>query len=163
VPTSLIRQDLMPVTAGYVLLMGALAARLRRQRQDRIAVPGTRAEPGPAHGGAGSGSPASALRPWLRLTRHAAVTFAGGYLMLMAVVIAYYYGVARVNGSFLESAFTGCALLLGLSSPLFLAASWLVQRRDRRRPAPGPDCRRPGPPDHATSRPRAGPRAGGHG
>ncbi len=61
------------------------------------------------------------------------VTFAGGYLLLMAVVVAYYSGVARVSGNFLESAVTGCGLLPGLSAPLFLAASWLAERRGRRR------------------------------
>jgi hypothetical protein len=138
VSSSLIRQDLVPVAVGYVLLMCALAAGLRRGRQDRLAVPGIRAGPGPADGGAGSGSPVPGWRPWLRLIRHVAATLAGGYLVLMAVVIAYYYGVARVSGNFLESAFTGCGLLLGLSSPVFLAASGLAERRDRRR---GPGCR----------------------
>jgi hypothetical protein len=61
-----------------------------------------------------------------------AATFAGGDLRLIAVVLAYYFGMARVSGNFLESAVTGCGLLLGLSSPLFLAASWLAERRDRR-------------------------------
>lgn len=52
----------------------------------------------------------------------------GGYLTLMAVVVLYYYG-------------TGCALLLGLSIPVFLAASWLAERTGRR-PGAGP-IRRP--------------------
>ncbi len=60
----------------------------------------------------------------------------------MAVVILYYYGVARVRGAFIESAFTGCALLVGLTAPLFLLASWLAERRRARArprtPADGP-------------------------
>jgi hypothetical protein len=51
----------------------------------------------------------------------------------MAIVVLYYYGVAHVQGSFLDSAFTGCALLMGLALPLFLAASWLMQWLGRRR------------------------------
>lgn len=43
-------------------------------------------------------------------------TAVGGYLLLMAVVIAYYYGVARVGGDFIQSAFTGTALLIGSRS-----------------------------------------------
>jgi hypothetical protein len=66
---------------------------------------------------------------WLRLIRELGVTFVGGYLLLMVVVIAYYYGVARVSGNFIESAFTGCAMLIGLSVPVFLAATWLLERR----------------------------------
>lgn len=62
-----------------------------------------------------------------------AATFTDGCLVLMAVVLAYYFGVARVSGNFLESAVTGCGLLLDLSAPLFLATSWLAERRDCRR------------------------------
>ncbi len=137
-PSSLIRQDAVPVTVGYALLMGTLAAGLLTRRRDRTAVPGTRAAPGPAGSPAGSGTVAPGGRAWLRLIRHLAATVAGGYLVLMAVVIGYYFGVARVSGNFLESAFTGCALLLGLSSPAFFAASWLAERRDRRRATRGP-------------------------
>jgi Family of unknown function (DUF6256) len=121
---SLIRQDLVPITAGYVLLMATLAAGLLRERRDRAVTGGRRTEPGTV---------APGRRAWLRLIRHLATTFVGGYLVLMAIVVAYYFGVARVGGNFLESAVTGCALLLGLSAPLFLAASWLADRRDRAR------------------------------
>jgi len=44
-------------------------------------------------------------------------TAVGGYLLLMAVVIVYYYGVARVAGDFITSAFTGTAMLIGLAMP----------------------------------------------
>ncbi len=64
----------------------------------------------------------------------------------MAVVILYYYGVARVRGAFIESAFTGCALLVGLTTPIFLLASWLAERRRARRRARATPGRRPGPP-----------------
>jgi hypothetical protein len=47
-------------------------------------------------------------------------------------VILYYYGVARVSGPFIVSAFTGCALLIGLSTPVFALASWLDARRRAR-------------------------------
>jgi hypothetical protein len=67
---------------------------------------------------------------WAAL-RHVAGTVVGGYLLLMAVVVAYYFGVARVGPGFLESAVSGTALLLGLSAPVFLALSWLADRRRR--------------------------------
>ena len=51
--------------------------------------------------------------------------------MLMAVVILYYYGVARVGGAFIASAFTGCALLIALATPVFAIASWLAERYRR--------------------------------
>ena len=71
-------------------------------------------------------------------------TAAGGYLLLMLVVIGYYYGVARVGGAFIESAFTGCALLIGLAAPVFAALSWLTERRRQRATAPSAGYREPG-------------------
>ena len=150
----LIRQDLLPLVAGYVLVMGALAAGLRILRRPASeSGAGTRrpaAAPGPARTpalqpgrDAGAASRAwqnlrACTRPgpgWPRLIVHLAATAAGGYLMLVAVVILYYYGVARASSRLLEGAFSGCALLLGLSMPVFLAASWLAERSARRRGA----------------------------
>jgi Family of unknown function (DUF6256) len=153
----LIRQDLVPIGAGYVLVMGALAAGLRilRRPASESGAAGTRrpaAPPGPARTPAlqpGRDAAAASrarqnlrarFRPgpgWPRLIIHLAVTAAGGYLMLVAVVILYYYGVARAGSRFVDSAFNGCALLLGLSMPVFLVASWLAERRARRRGAEG--------------------------
>jgi hypothetical protein len=156
----LIRQDLVPIVAGYVLVMGALAAGLRilRRPASGSGAAGMRrpvAAPGPAHAPAlrpGRGAAAASrgwqnlrarTRPgpgWTRLIIHLAVTAAGGYLMLVAVVILYYYGVARAGSRLVDSAVSGCALLLGLSMPVFLAASWLAERRARR---PGSGAREP--------------------
>ena len=97
----------------------------------------------PAAGRSARRAPRSAGVPppgWPRLIRYYLGTAIGGYLVLMAVVILYYYGVVRVRGAFIESAFTGCALLIGLTTPIFLLASWLAERR-RARPHP----RRPRP------------------
>jgi Family of unknown function (DUF6256) len=75
---------------------------------------------------------------WWRLARHVAGTMVGGYLLLMAVVILYYYLVAGVGGAFIKSAFTGCALLIGLVTRVFAAASWLTELRRQHRPARSP-------------------------
>jgi len=71
------------------------------------------------------------IRPgpgWPRLILHYLATAVGGYLVLMGVIILYYNEVAPVGGNFVVSAFTGCAMLIGLSLPVFLAASWLAER-----------------------------------
>lgn len=140
------------MVAGYVLIMGTLAVGLRvlRRSASESGAAGTQrpaTAPGPAHTSAlepcreaATASRArqnlSALpRPgpgWPRLIIHLVATGTGGYLMLMAVVVIYYGGVAGAGSGFLESAFSGCALLLGLSMPVFLAASWLAERRGRR-------------------------------
>jgi hypothetical protein len=131
VSSQLIRQDLVPMVAGYVILMGALAIGLVLLR--RLTAAG-RAE-------RRAGAIISRVRPgWGRLGAHVAGTAVGGYLTLMAIVISYYYGVARVASQFLQSAFTGCALLLAITLPVFGAASWLADRRQQRAgpSAPGP-------------------------
>ncbi len=97
-------------------------------------VPAGSAPAGAAPAAAGPGH--AAPPQWRRLAAHVAGTAVGGYLLLMLVVIGYYYGVARVGGAFIKSAFTGCALLIGLAAPVFAAASWLTERRRRRAAAP---------------------------
>jgi len=142
--SSLITQDVGPMVVGYALVMGALAVGLRVVRRS-----GSRPEAGaPASGGtpASAGTPATGpgggrrasrarlsvvnrLRPgWPRLIAHCVTTAVGGYLLLMIVIILYYFGVAPISGNFVPSAFTGCLLLVGLSLPVFLALSWLVER-----------------------------------
>ena len=154
--SSLLRQDVLPVAVGYLLVMGSLAAGLRLMQRDGRPPAGATldevagaARDGPA--GAVRDGPAEAARDgsagarqdglagaaragypaavgWLRLGRHYAGTAIGGYLLLMAVVVLYYYGVARVGGAFIWSAFTGCALLIVLTAPVFALASWLTAR-----------------------------------
>ena len=124
-----IRQALVPMVSFYIVIMAVLAAGVRmsrrapgqpsqpgavdRQRDEDAARPRPLVEPGPG---------------WRLLINHYAITAIGGYLLLMAIVLIYYFGVARVGGNFIESAFTGCAMLVGLTVPLFAAASWLAER-----------------------------------
>jgi hypothetical protein len=124
--SELIRQDLVPIGVGYALLMIILAVGLVLQRRQAARGPerGRRAV-GRRLAGRGSG--------WIALALNFAADMIGGYLLLMAVVILYYYGVARVGSNFLDSAFTGTALLLGLAIPVFAAASLLSRRRARMR------------------------------
>lgn len=102
--------------AGYLLVMGVLGIAVR-------AGPTTPAQ---------RPRPAGRRRGWPGLVRQVAGTAVGGYLLLMAVVLAYYHGVAGLGGGFLVNALTGSALLLALALPPFLAASWLVERRRRK-------------------------------
>ena len=145
------RQALIPMAAGYLILMSALGFGLLRLyrpgpsgRDERPDAPRA-TPPDPAPGATRPGPVPAATRPdpapgatpldpartgWAAL-RHVAGTVVGGYLLLMAVVVAYYFGVARVGPGFLESAVTGTALLLGLAAPVFAALSWLTDRRRR--------------------------------
>ena len=141
------RQALVPMAAGYVILMSALAFGLYRLYRPKAARAGAGEAPGPSPvgpspvGPSPSGPSPSGARQssgWAALARHVMGTVIGGYLLLQAVVVAYYYPVARVGHRFLESAVTGTALLLGLAAPVFAAASWLDERRRRGRSASAP-------------------------
>ena len=138
------RQALVPMAAGYVILMSALAFGLYRLYRPKAMRAGSEEQSGPSLAGASAGpSPAGSRRcsGWASLAWHVMGTVIGGYLLLQAVVVAYYYAVARVGPRFLESAVTGTALLLGLAAPVFAAASWLDERRRRGRSASAPPDR----------------------
>jgi Family of unknown function (DUF6256)/Family of unknown function (DUF6186) len=130
------RQALVPMAAGYLILMSALAIGLRLLYRPRA----TQAQPGPSPAGSQQGT------GWAGVARHVTGTVIGGYLLLMAVVVAYYYGVARVGPGFLDSAVTGTALLIGLAAPVFAAAAWLAERLRRDGPVNHP----PVPPSQAS-------------
>jgi len=132
-----IRQALVPMLVFYVVIMVVLAVGLRMSRREPTGSP---PEAGQPSGPATRATPAALwphrLRPlaargpgWLRVITQYLYTALGGYLLLMLVVLIYYYGVARVGGNFIYSAVSGCALLLGLSAPVFLVVSWLAKRR----------------------------------
>ncbi len=124
------RQALVPMAAGYLILMSALGFGLRRlYYRPRDAPSGAGTRPGRTR----ATPPGPGQRTgWAALVRQVAGTVVGGYLLLMAVVVAYYFGVARVGPGFLESAVTGTALLLGLAAPVFAVLSWLTERRRSR-------------------------------
>jgi hypothetical protein len=112
---------LIPILSGYVLFMAVLAAGLwSARRRVRAGRPLTRYT-------------GRRDRGWLAFLWHVLADALGGYLLLAAVVVLYYYLVARVGGNFLDSAFSGSGVLLGVSLPVFLACSWLrLWRQDWR-------------------------------
>lgn len=143
--TDLISQDVVPIGTGYVILMGVLAGGLRVLRRDAIRdraqdAEGTAESPDAAHAGEGGArevgpggrTPGVVARRvpagWPRFAVQVCATALAGYILLMAVDVLYYYGVARVAGQFIESAFTGGLLLIGISLALYFAASWLYFR-----------------------------------
>ncbi|WP_455568629.1 DUF6256 family protein [Streptomyces inhibens] len=77
-------------------------------------------------------APDAIRRGWPCLIRQVVGTAVGGYVLLMAVAVGYYRGVARAGPQFLASAFTGAATLIGITLPLFFIASWMVVAVRRR-------------------------------
>jgi hypothetical protein len=129
--SSLIRQDLGPMVVGYLLIMGSLAIGLRMAQRAAARSGKSRSEESrPEEPRPGRLALTARVKPgWRRLGVHSLATAVGGYLVLMAVIILYYFGVAPVAGNFVESAFSGCAMLIGLAAPVFLALSWLADRK----------------------------------
>jgi hypothetical protein len=113
----LIRQDLLPVGVGYALVMIVLAAGLWAARR-RV-----------ASGRSLTRHTGRFNRGWPALLWHVLTDALGGYLLLALVVVLYYYFVAKVASNFLDSEFSGAALLLAIALPIYLAATWLRQRR----------------------------------
>jgi hypothetical protein len=117
----LIRSDLIPIVTGYLIVMVILAAGLvNARRRTRAGRPLTRYT-------------GRIDRGWPAFLYHALTDELGGYLLLAGVVVLYYYFVARVGGSFLDSEFSGSAILLAIAFPIYAAASWLRQHRQARR------------------------------
>ncbi len=114
----LIRSDLIPIPTGYLIVMVILAVGLwNARRRTRAGQPLTR-------------YPGRIDRGWPAFLYHALTDALGGYLLLAGVVVLYYFFVARLGGNFLDSEFSGSALLLAIAVPIYLAATLL--RRHRR-------------------------------
>ncbi|MFJ8535439.1 DUF6256 family protein [Streptomyces sp. NPDC093591] len=106
---------------GYLLVMGYLGLGLLILRR----------RPAESWRPAQRSAPATAGQRWSALVRRVVGTAIGGYLVLMAVVVSWYQGIAQLGGGFLLSAVTGAALLIGITLPLFFLASWAASRRRR--------------------------------
>jgi hypothetical protein len=106
--------------AGYLLIMTTLGVGLRLLARPEASGPheGSQTAERPD----GTRPAAGSHRGWLALARQVTGTAVGGY----------YYGVARVAGDFITSAFTGTAMLTGIALPLWGTASWLTERRRQR-------------------------------
>ncbi|TDC74968.1 DUF6256 family protein [Streptomyces hainanensis] len=72
-------------------------------------------------------------RGWPELIRQLALTYVGGWLLLMVVILCYYGGLARHRPDFAVHAATGTLSLMGLTFPFFLAVTWLTTRPAFRR------------------------------
>jgi len=129
VSSQLIASDVVPIGGGYVILMAALAVGLSLSRRGR---PDEKSDDADAEFPEARRLARRFAPGWPRFAAQVLATVAGGYILLMAVLVAFYYGVTRVAGHFLESAFTGCLALLAIALPVFAIASRAAEIRRRR-------------------------------
>ncbi|MDH2391142.1 hypothetical protein QCN29_20580 [Streptomyces sp. HNM0663] len=114
--------------AGYLLVIGSLALGLRILRRSPP-PPEDSARRSDGRLAAQLARATVARRGRAGLICQVAGTAVGGYVLLMAVVVGYYYGVAGLSGKFVMSAVTGSASLVGLAAPVFAALTLLSERR----------------------------------
>jgi hypothetical protein len=125
-PTSL---NVGLMLGGYLVVMSCLALGLRILRRQ-----GAEVERWPRRGRRHTRlAPVAARRGWPGLLREVVRTAVGGYLLLMAVVVGYYHGVAHAGGEYLLSAVTGSGLMMAVGLPSSLLASWVADRRTQKR------------------------------
>jgi len=117
--SDLVRQDVIPVLSGYLLLMAMLLVGGRRSR------PPVSRSPEHRPGRAG----------WPRLFTYLVSTAAGGYVLFLAIVLIYYLALGGKSAHFLRDAvFGGAWLGFGIAVPALMGGAWLEHRLGARRP-----------------------------
>jgi len=126
-----LRHDVIPVASAYLVFLGMLVAYARaRPRQGR--PEGSRTRP-----------PASLPK----LARYLTITAAGGYIVFVAIVVAFYLIIGGESLEFTWRALVeGSLLAFAVVIPAFVALSWLDQVVSRRWQSNGEDAPQTGPP-----------------
>ena len=131
----ILRQVVAPVAGAYLVVVAMLLS----YRRDRMV----------AQAPAGHARRFYALRggrEWLALARYVVGTAAGGYLVFLLIVVAFYFILGGEDRSFVVEALReGSVLTFAMVVPAFVLISWLYgladRRRGKRRPLTGPGGR----------------------
>jgi hypothetical protein len=117
-----LRHDIIPVAAAYVVFLGLLITYRMSSRR-----PSVRTRPG--HPEARDADPR-----WGDLIRHVAGTAAGGYAFFLSIVVLFYFTLGGEDLAFIRQAFVeGSLLTFAFVLPSFLLFSFLADRRSRGR------------------------------
>jgi hypothetical protein len=118
-----LRHDVIPVAAAYVVVLGLLIT-----YRVTIRRPSVRTRPGHPETG-------NSDARWGDLIRHVTVTAVGGYAFFLMIVVLFYFTLGGEDLEFIRQAFVeGSLLTFALVLPSFLTFSALADRRSRRRP-----------------------------
>jgi hypothetical protein len=121
-PWDLLRRDVIPVAAAYLVFLGLLITY-------RVTI-GTRSpRSGPREERQSGGVPR-----WGDLIRHLAGTAVGGYAFFLLIVVVFYFSLGGEELEFIRQAlFEGSILTFALVLPAFLLFAFLDDLRSRRR------------------------------
>ncbi|MGH2557059.1 MAG: DUF6256 family protein [Actinomycetota bacterium] len=124
----ILRHDVIPVAAAFVVFLGLLVAYRRATRSPRG---GTGRSSAGDRSGLGRGE-AGAAPGWGELLRYVAGMAAGGYLFFLAIVLVFYFVLGGEDRSFIRQALVeGSLLAFGLVVPAFLLFSRIEDLRSR--------------------------------
>ncbi len=104
----LFRRDVIPVTTAFVLFVAMALSWWRH--------------PAPSKPPAGSAD---------SFKRHLLVTFGGGYVAFLAVVLVFHVWIAGQRGALRSAANGGAFLAFVVAMPLSIVAEWVSRRRSR--------------------------------
>lgn len=127
-----LRHDVIPVAAAFVVFVGLLVAYGRATRT------AGRTEGSTREGHAGIGRPAAGSVPgWGDLLRYMLSMVVGGYVFFLAIVVVFYFVLGGEDESFIRQALVeGSLMAFVLVAPAFFLLSmietWLTRRRSGR-------------------------------
>jgi hypothetical protein len=121
-----LRHDVIPVAAAFVVFLGLLVAYRRATRSPRGGT-------GRSSAGDRNGLGRGAAPGWRELFRYVAGMAAGGYLFFLAIVVVFYFVLGGEDRSFIRQALVeGSLLAFGLVVPAFLLFSRIDDMRSHR-------------------------------
>ncbi|HYT80497.1 MAG TPA: DUF6256 family protein [Actinomycetota bacterium] len=116
-----VRHDVIPVAAAYLLFLGLLITYHRATRR-RVAGPGNHEE------GQRGDVPTDLAPGWGHLVRYLAGTVFGGYLVFLSIVVVFYFVLGGEDREFIRQALVeGSFLAFALVVPAFLLFSAIAE------------------------------------
>ncbi len=124
-----LRHDVIPVAAAYLVFLGLLITYHRATRR-RVGGPGNHEEE------QGGDVPTDLAPGWGHLVRYLAGTVLGGYLVFLSIVVVFYFVLGGEDREFIRQALVeGSFLTVTLVVPAFLLFSAVAELwSDRGRP-----------------------------
>jgi uncharacterized protein DUF6256 len=125
-----VRHDVIPVAAAYVVLVGLLVT---YHRTTRAPGDGYR-RPGAGHGRRSGRSATGATPGRGDLVRYLAGTAAGGYVFFLSIVVVFYFVLGGEDLGFIRQALVeGSLLAFALVLPAFFLLAWVEDGRSCRK------------------------------